>query len=95
MIREAYLETLNARLEAWGSALAQLETKTRAAPAAVLVMYVKQLAACRHHLEDVARQCAAIQAAADDWQAHQQTAEDACDRMTLAEIKMRNVHPEL
>ncbi len=90
MNRDAYLEELQARLEAWGAELERLEAKARSTPAAVRVRYEAQAAAFRHHLDDVVRQSAAVRTTdTTDWKAVQQAAEDACDRMHLALLRLK------
>lgn len=89
MNRETYLEALQSRLEDWGVELDRLESKARSAPAAVRARYEAQAAAFRHHLDDVGRQCAALRTSgATGWKVAQQAAEDACDRMRLALLRL-------
>lgn len=90
MNRETYLEELQSRLEAWNAKLERLKASASGARAGVRIMYEAQVAAFQHPLDEVAHQFTAIQAAdATGWKALKQAAEDACDRMTLAELKLR------
>lgn len=90
MNRETYLEKLQPRLEAWNAELERLKARASGARAGVRIMYDTQVAAYQHPLEEVIHQFTAIQAAdATGWKALKQAVEDACDRMTLAELKLR------
>lgn len=90
MNRETYLEELQSRLEAWNAELERLKARASGARAGVRIMYEAQVAAFQHPLDEVTHQFKAIQAAdALGWKALKQAADDACDRMTLAELKLR------
>lgn len=90
MNRETYLKELQSRLEAWTAELERLKARASGASAGVRIMHEAQVAAYQHPLEEVIHQFTIIQAAdATGWKALKHAAEDACDRMTLAELKLR------